>query len=86
MSNSKAVIAWRVRIKSHLLEGFKSKCGICSYNKYQGALELHHLDPKEKDFSISGKTLSFEKMKKEVDKCILVCSNCHSEIHSETNT
>jgi predicted HNH restriction endonuclease len=40
----------------------------------------------EKDFSISGKTLSFEKMKKEVDKCILVCSNCHSEIHSETNT
>ena len=34
-----------------------------------------------KDFSISGKSLSFEKLKSEVDKCILVCSNCHSEIH-----
>jgi hypothetical protein len=45
------------------------------------ALSFHHKNPNEKDFSISGKSLSFEKLRGEVDKCMLVCSNCHSEIH-----
>ena len=48
------------------------------------ALEFHHLNPEEKDFGIS-KTLtrSMDSLRKEVDKCILVCSNCHAEIHDE---
>ena len=60
------------------------KCQICSYNKYVGALEFHHLNPSEKDFSISNvKLYSFsDTIKKELDKCILVCSNCHREIHA----
>lgn len=58
-------------------------CEECGYDKYNGALEFHHLDPNEKDFSISSlKSYSFtDKLKKELDKCILVCSNCHREIH-----
>lgn len=60
------------------------KCCVCGYNKYLGALEFHHLNPNEKDFGISNKgyTRSFEKVKEELDKCILVCSNCHKEIHA----
>lgn len=58
------------------------KCSICGYNKCLGALDFHHLDPKKKDINwIKIKTWSFEKAKKELDKCILVCSNCHREIH-----
>jgi hypothetical protein len=45
-------------------------------------LEFHHLDPNEKDFSIGGKSWSLERLKKEVDKCILICANCHRELHS----
>jgi len=30
----------------------------------------------------AGKSLSFDKLKKEADKCILVCQNCHGEIHA----
>ena len=57
------------------------KCQLCGYNKSIRALQFHHIDPNEKDFGISGGTKSFEKMKPELDKCILVCSNCHCEIH-----
>lgn len=55
----------------------------CGYNRYFGALEFHHLDSEEKEFGISGSRLRAfnEKIKKELDKCILVCSNCHREIH-----
>ena len=60
-------------------------CEKCGYNKYIGALEFHHLDPNEKDFGIAsnGITRSWEILKKELDQCILVCSNCHREIHGE---
>ena len=58
------------------------KCQICGYNKCANALEFHHLDPTLKDFTISGGTRSFNSLKSEVDKCILVCSNCHREIHA----
>ena len=49
------------------------------------ALEFHHINPKGKDFGIgaNGYTKSWEKVKKELDKCVLVCSNCYREIHAE---
>ena len=48
------------------------------------ALEFHHSNPEEKDFGISRTlTRSMDSLRKEVDKCILVCSNCHAEIHDE---
>ena len=62
-------------------------CIICGYNKCNAALEFHHLDPNEKDFEISSKlTSSWEKIQQELDKCILVCSNCHGEIHEGLHT
>ena len=60
------------------------RCQLCGYNKYLGSLEFHHLDPKQKDFTVSKfKKYSFEYLKAELDKCILVCSNCHREIHGQ---
>lgn len=69
-------------LKQKAIQYKGGKCICCEYNKYVGALEFHHLDPKKKDFQISrGFTYDFEKIKSEIDKCILVCSNCHREIH-----
>ncbi len=79
--NSRNVIEWRRRVKIKLVEYKGNNCEICGYNKCITSLEFHHLNPEEKDFTISGKTNSFEKLKSEVDKCILVCRNCHGEIH-----
>ena len=81
VSNSDSVIEWRKRTKQKLIEYKGGKCELCGYEKCNRSLQFHHLNPDEKDFTISGKSLSFEKLKEEVDKCILVCSNCHSEIH-----
>lgn len=60
------------------------ECQECGYNKCNAALEFHHLDPNEKDFNISElkKTNFNEKIKSELDKCALLCSNCHREVHA----
>lgn len=78
---SKSVVDWRIRSKQKLVEYKGGSCEKCGYSKCIQALEFHHLDPNEKDFTISGKSWAFEKLKKEVDKCILVCNRCHTEIH-----
>lgn len=43
------------------------------------SLTFHHLDPSQKEFEISGKSISWERLKAELDKCALVCRNCHGE-------
>lgn len=74
------------KFKEKLVEYKGNKCKICGYNKCIAALDLHHRDPSKKDFTLSQiKMTSFEKNKelicKELDKCDLLCSNCHREIH-----
>lgn len=78
-----AVAKRRRKLKSMAVELKGGKCQICGYNKYVGALSFHHLDEKSKSFDLStkGLTRSWEKTKEEVNKCILVCENCHREIH-----
>ena len=69
--------------KTKLIEAFGGRCILCNYARFQGALKFHHKDPDGKDFSIShGETWSYSKMFKETKKCILVCANCHREIHA----
>lgn len=74
------------RQKQKLVDYKGGKCEICGYNKCIEALDFHHLNLNEKDFGLSKKYISFEKAKKEVDKCILVCANCHREIHAKLNS
>lgn len=74
----------RRAIKEMLIQYKGGKCERCGYNKCNRALEFHHLDPNEKDFGVSQNiTRNIEDLKAEVDKCILLCSNCHAEIHQE---
>lgn len=71
--------------KKRLIEYKGGKCERCGYNKSIPAVyDFHHLDPNTKDFGLSykGSTRSFDKLKIEVDKCILLCKNCHAEIHA----
>ena len=62
------------------------KCEICDYDKNISALEFHHINPEEKDFAISAFKCGWEDMKKELDKCMLVCATCHREIHNPQST
>lgn len=59
-------------------------CNICGYNKNLAALDFHHINASEKDFTISQqKRLNLnDKIKQELDKCDVICSNCHRELHS----
>jgi hypothetical protein len=57
------------------------KCIRCGYNKCVKALEFHHLDPAKKDFTISNDHFKLLDAVKESKKCILICSNCHKELH-----
>lgn len=70
------------RYKQLLVEYKGGKCQICGYNKCVQAMDFHHIDPNIKSFQISGGTKSLNKLKQEVDKCILLCSNCHRELHA----
>lgn len=77
----------RKRTKTKAIEYKGGKCEKCGYSKCNGALQFHHRDPKSKEFGIAdyGYTRSWERTQKELDKCMLLCSNCHAEEH-ETNT
>lgn len=71
----------RQRLKERLLYVMGNKCQICGYDKCKHALEMHHINPDEKSFSIGQNTnLATEKVLNEAKKCILVCANCHREI------
>ncbi len=71
-----------MRARAVLYKG--GKCSRCGYDRCQGALEFHHADGR-KDFGISqdGLTKSWERIEKELKKCILVCANCHREEHEK---
>ena len=55
-------------------------CRICGYNRCLAALDFHHLDPAQKEFNISS-VMSWPRIMMELNKCELLCSNCHREVH-----
>lgn len=81
----KAVYARRKKVREMAVEYKGGKCQQCGYNRCIDALEFHHIDPAQKDFNISAKgyTRSWEKVKIELDKCMILCANCHRELHAK---
>jgi len=82
---SENVINWRKRTKQKIVQSMGGCCQICGYFKCDAALELHHIDPTKKELSFSSiraNPKSAEAIKVELIKCILLCSNCHKEIHN----
>lgn len=70
--------------KKEFIEKLGGKCSICCYNKNIAGLVFHHIDTSKKKFEINGKSLSnlsIKKLYEELDKCILLCQNCHMELH-----
>lgn len=71
-----AIVAWMREYKSQL------SCTSCP-ESHPACLDFHHLDPSTKDFSIgvSARGMSLTKIKEEIAKCVVLCSNCHRKIH-----
>lgn len=81
--NYERVKSYRQRMKEKLVNYKGGKCQLCGYDKCITSLEFHHLNPNEKDFGISTySNLKWETIISEVNKCIMVCANCHREIHA----
>ena len=73
----------RSRTKDRIIRALGSKCAICGYNRCPSAMDVHHIDPKEKDFAIATNTnRAYEQMSNEIRKCVLLCANCHREFHA----
>lgn len=79
--------ASKQRFKERIKEiKMSSGCTRCGYNRCARALHFHHTDPTIKDFSLNrafsgGK--SYQSILDEVEKCVVLCANCHSELHDE---
>lgn len=74
---------YRHHKKKKCIEYKGGECIVCGYNKCDGAMDFHHLDPSKKDFTISHKNhINLEDTKKELDKCVLLCCRCHKEVHA----
>ena len=82
-ANAKSVLKEQLTKKA-LIEYKGGKCVRCSNTFDFRVYDFHHTNPQEKDFTLrEHKSLSLSKQMKEVDKCILLCANCHHEIHHE---
>ncbi|MCL2770674.1 MAG: hypothetical protein FWD42_11305 [Solirubrobacterales bacterium] len=78
-----AVVNRRRRVKQRLVTEAGGCCRICGYDRCVAALEFHHLDPATKAFNLARcGAHSIEKLRAEVRKCVLLCSNCHAEVEA----
>lgn len=71
--------------KLNLIKLRQNKCEICGYNKNYASLDFHHINPSEKEFGLDLRKLSnstWQWCLREAQKCRLLCSNCHREIHN----
>jgi hypothetical protein len=72
----------RQRFKQDCVAYKGGQCVRCGYNKCFASMHFHHRDREQKEFAISRSTTTLldSKIKQELDKCDLVCANCHGEI------
>lgn len=73
----------RRRLKELAIAYMGGECALCGYSRCASSLDFHHLDSALKEYSISdsGATRGWSVIKKELDKCLMVCRNCYGEIH-----
>jgi len=72
----------RHKLKQKMINYKGGKCKKCGYDKCKNALCFHHVNDKEKEISLSlTAILSWTKIQKELDKCEILCANCHMEVH-----
>lgn len=84
--NKACVTRWRERKKKYiqLLGGECELCGVKFNGSNYSIFDFHHIDPSSKEYVWSKlRLLSDDKIKEELSKCVLLCSNCHRLVHSE---
>jgi len=72
-------------LRQQVREYVDMKCSVCGYNKCENALDFHHTDPLKKEKTVSrliSLISNWDKVKIEIDKCIILCANCHRELHA----
>ena len=83
IEKSKKITALRQAMKRQAVKMRGGKCEKCGYDKSIYALQFHHIDPATKSFGLSNgeTTKSWAEYQQELQKCILLCANCHAEEH-----
>ena len=74
------------KIKCDYVEEIKTECAECGYNRCAAALDFHHINKETKvggiaEFESNGK-ITLEMLKEEIRKCVVLCANCHRELHA----
>jgi hypothetical protein len=76
--------AWKEKQKL-LFQEWKAQqfCKVCGENN-SVCLDFHHLDPTQKEYTIGSLSskIKFEKLLLEIDKCVVLCANCHRKVHA----
>ena len=83
---SELAILNKQKYKLKMIDYKGGKCEKCGYDRNVAALEFHHIDPETKKFALSNTRHSWEDTKKELDKCMILCANCHRELHNPQAT
>ena len=80
-----AVRKRRHKIREKAIAAKGGRCEVCGYDRCIEALEFHHSNDKNKNFGLSekGYARSWKRVEKELEKCVLLCANCHREIHAK---
>lgn len=76
----------KAKIKNWWLEYIKQLSCLTCGEKHPGCLQFHHRNPEEKDYNVStmvNSGLSIKRILEEVEKCDVLCSNCHDKLHWE---
>lgn len=82
--SSERVKSWRKATKQRMVAAMGGKCQCCGYDRCMESLDFHHVDPKQKEMalgSIRANPKAWGAIVNELRKCILICRNCHGEIH-----
>lgn len=66
--------------KRYCVNYMGGRCTLCGYNRCLRALHFHHINPHEKDFDVS-QMAYWDEIEEELEKCVLLCANCHMEVH-----
>ena len=79
---------WRTKTKLRAIQAMGGKCVCCGYDRPSLRIyHFHHLDPKTKKFQVGDNEVqTWSLIVAELRKCVLLCSNCHAEVHDGLRT
>lgn len=70
-------------VKERARQLLGGRCSYCGFDTYQVALDIHHLDPAQKDARFPQmRSWTWERVERELQGCVLLCKNCHAAVHA----